>query len=108
VWAPAKAPTQDKLLYSRHNGKFFPEIVTHPRFGLPFGQDRLIPIWVATLEVTQKSRQVHLGSAGQMQDFFRLPRDGPHYRRAVAGFKRIFSATIFFGTRRRAQQERDD
>lgn len=33
-----------------------------------------------------------------MLEFFRLPKDGPHYRRVVAGFKRIFSATIFFGT----------
>jgi hypothetical protein len=33
-----------------------------------------------------------------MLDFFRLPKDGPHYRRLVNGFQRIFSATIFFGT----------
>src|SRR5207237_10395982 len=31
-------------------------------------------------------------------DFFLLPKDGPHYRRIVEGFKRIFAATIFFGT----------
>jgi hypothetical protein len=65
---------------------------------LPFGQDRLIPIWVATLAVTQKCRRVHFESASRMLEFFRLPRDGPHYRRMVAGFERIFSATIFFGT----------
>lgn len=33
-----------------------------------------------------------------MLDFFRLPKDGPHYRRLVDGFKRIFGATVFFGT----------
>jgi len=33
-----------------------------------------------------------------MLDFFRLPRDGFHYRRLVEAFKRVFGATIFFGT----------
>jgi hypothetical protein len=33
-----------------------------------------------------------------MLDFFRLSKDGRHYRRLVQGFQRIFAATIFFGT----------
>jgi hypothetical protein len=33
-----------------------------------------------------------------MLDFFRLPKDGFHYRRLVEAFKRVFGATIFFGT----------
>jgi hypothetical protein len=48
----------------------------HPEFGLPFGQDRLIPIWVATLAVQQKSRIVRFESAAQMLDFFHLSKDG--------------------------------
>jgi len=68
------------------------------RFGLPFGQDRLIPIWVATLAVQQKSRVVRFQSAAQILDFFRLSKDGRHYRRIVQGFQRVFAATIFFGT----------
>ncbi len=28
---------------------------------------------------------------------FDLPKDGPHYRRLVEGFKRIFTSTIYFG-----------
>jgi hypothetical protein len=86
------------LSYARRNGNFFLQIVAHPECGLPFGQDRLIPIWVATLALRQKSRQVHFDSAAQMLDFFRLPKDGFHYRRLVEAFKRIFGATIFFGT----------
>jgi hypothetical protein len=73
-------------------------VTAHPDFGLPFGQDRLIPIWVATLALQQKNRTIHFESAAQMLEFFRLPKDGPHYRRLVAGFQRIFAATIFFGT----------
>jgi hypothetical protein len=34
-----------------------------------------------------------------MLDFFHLRKDGPHYRRLVEGFQRLFGATIFFGTK---------
>jgi hypothetical protein len=94
---PLRRPPHGQAAHNRRNGRFFLEITAHPRFGLPYGQDRLIPIWVATLALRQKSRVVHFDSAAQMLDFFRLPRDGPHYRRMVQGFQRIFAATIFFG-----------
>jgi hypothetical protein len=95
---PLRRPPRNQLIHSRRNGRFFLDITGHPEFGLPFGQDRLIPIWVATLAVQQKSRIVHFESAAQMLDFFRLSKDGRHYRRIVQGFHRIFAATIFFGT----------
>jgi len=74
------------------------EITAHPRFGLPYGQDRLIPIWIATLTLKQKSRTVQFESPTQLLDYFRLPKDGAQYRRVKAAFQRIFAATIFFGT----------
>jgi hypothetical protein len=95
---PLRRPPRTQLIHSRRNGRLFLDITGHPEFGLPFGQDRLIPIWVATLAVQQKSRIVHFESAAQMLDFFRLSKDGRHYRRIVQGFHRIFAATIFFGT----------
>lgn len=95
---PLRRPPADELVHRRQNGKFFLEIVAHPRFGLPFGQDRLIPLWAATLAVKQKSRVVHFDCAAQILDFVQLPKDGLHYRRIVEGFQRIFAATIFFGT----------
>ena len=70
----------------------------HYETPVPFGQDRLIPIWVATLALRQKSRTVHFERAAQMLEFFRFPKDGRYYRRMVQGFQRIFASTIFFGT----------
>src|SRR5215467_10016282 len=70
----------------------------HYETPVPFGQDRLIPIWVATLALRQKTRTVHFKSAAQMLEFFRFPKDGRYYRRMVQGFQRIFASTIFFGT----------
>jgi len=95
---PLRRPPHGQTAHTRRNGRFSLEITAHPRFGLPYGQDRLIPIWIATLALKQKSRIVHFDSAAQMLDFFRLPKDGPHYRRIVQGFQRIFAATIFFGS----------
>jgi hypothetical protein len=74
------------------------EILGHPQFGLPYGQDRLLPIWIATLALQQKSRVIRFEKAAQILEFFKLPKDGPHYKRVVQGFQRLFAATIFFGT----------
>jgi hypothetical protein len=101
---PLRRPPQEQLTYARHNGHFLLEITAHPRYGLPYGQDRLIPIWVATLAVQQKSRVVHFSSAAQLLEFFRLPKDGPHYRRMVEGFQRVFAATVFFGTEQQPER----
>jgi hypothetical protein len=95
---PLRRPPQNQLLHTRRNGRFFLQIAAHPQFGLPFGQDRLIPVWIATLAVRNKTREVHFNTGAQMLDFFRLPKDGPHYRRLLGGFMRLFAATIFFGT----------
>ena len=95
---PLRRPPADQLTHTRRNGNFALDIVGHPRFGLPFGQDRLIPVWVATLAVLQKSRMVRFASPSQMLDYFELPKNGYHYTRIVQGFQRIFGATIFFGT----------
>jgi len=95
---PLRRPPKSRLVHARHSGRFFLHVTAHPDFGLPFGQDRLIPIWVATLALQQKNRTIHFASAAQMLDFFHRPKDDPHYRRLVGGFQRIFAATIFFGT----------
>jgi Plasmid encoded RepA protein len=95
---PIRRPPPGKLQHSRRNGRFKLDVIAHPEYGLPFGQDRLIPIWVATLAVRQKSRTVLFDSAAQILEEFDLPRDGPHYKRLVDGFKRLFTSTIYFGT----------
>lgn len=95
---PIRRPPAGTLQHTRRNGRFKLEVVAHPDYGLPFGQDRLIPLWVSTLAVRQKSRMVLFRSGAEILEEFDLPKDGPHYRRLVNGFKRIFSSTIYFGT----------
>ena len=86
--------------------EIFFHIIAHPDFGLPYGQDRLIPIWIATLAVRQKSNVVRFRAAAELLEFFHLSKDGRHYRRIVEGSKRVFAATIFFGTDEQANANR--
>jgi hypothetical protein len=95
---PVRRPTQSDLIYERRNGFFTLQITGHPEFGLPFGQDRLVPIFLSTLAVRQQSQTIRFQSAAQMLDTFGMAKGGKEYRRLVAAFERIFGATIFFGT----------
>jgi hypothetical protein len=96
---PLRRPASGQLTYSRHSGNFSLHTLGHPSYGLPFGQDRLIPIWVATLALRQKSRIVRFQSASELLAFFGLCPDGYHYRRLIDAFKRIFASIIFLAPR---------
>jgi Replication initiator protein A len=98
VGLPIRRPPRSSLVYERRNGLFTLQITGHPDFGLPFGQDRLVPIFLATLAVRQQSQIIRFKSAAQMLDTFGMAKGGKEYRRLVAAFERIFGATIFFGT----------
>ena len=95
---PLRRPPSAQLSHTRRNGKFFLQVIGHPQFGLPYGQDRLLPIWVATMAVRSRSRVIRFGAASEVLDFFHLFKDGKRYHRIMEGFQRIFAATIFFGT----------
>ena len=95
---PVKRPNPGCLLHERRNGQFVLQVTGHPSYGLPWGQDRLVPIFLATLAIRQQSARITFGSAAEMLDTFGLRQGGSQYRRLVASFQRIFGATIFFGT----------
>lgn len=95
---PIRRPPADQLLFERRNGHFTLQVTGHPEFGLPFGQDRLVPIFLATMAVRQQSRIVRFESGAELLDTFGLAKGGKEYRRLVSAFERIFGATIFFGT----------
>ena len=77
------------LRYTRRNGKFFLEIVGHPDHGVPFGQDRLVLLWLAT----------NFGSAAQILNDWGLQFNGSHYNRLAEAFNRVLGRTMFFGTK---------
>jgi hypothetical protein len=95
---PLRRPPKDQLTHSRRNGRFFLQVFGHPDFGLPFGQDRLVPIWVATQAIRLRSREVSFESGHQILTELGLARNGKNYRRLMDGFKRVFMSSIVFGT----------
>jgi hypothetical protein len=101
---PIKRPAAGQLLHERRNGQFVLQVAAHPSYGLPWGQDRLVPIFLATLAIRQQTSRVTLDSAAEMLDAFGMQQGGFQYRRLIGAFQRIFGATIFFGTD--AQRER--
>ncbi len=95
---PVRKPPKGTALYERRNGNFVLEITGHPNYGLPFGQDRIVPIYLATLAVRQQSQTIRFRTASEMLETFGMHKGGKEYRRLIAAFERIFGATIFFGT----------
>lgn len=95
---PVKKPSKNQLLHERRNGQFVLQVTGHPDYGLPFGQDRIVPIFLATLAVRQQSQTIRFKSATEMLDTFGMQQGGSQYRRLVAAFSRVFGATIFFGS----------
>lgn len=95
---PVRRPPRNSVLHERRNGQFVLQVTGHPSYGLPWGQDRLVPIFLATQAVRQKSPRITFESASEMLDTFAMQQGGSQYRRLVASFQRIFGATIFFGT----------
>lgn len=95
---PTRKLPPGQLLYTRRNGQFVLQVTGHPEFGIPYGQDRIVPIFLATLAVQQRSQTIRFRSAAEMLGIFGMHNGGKEYRRLVAAFQRIFGATIFFGT----------
>jgi Replication initiator protein A len=95
---PIKRPSNGTLLHERRNGQFLLQVTGHPQYGVPWGQDRLVPIFLATLAVRQQKQTITFRSAADMLDVFGMQQGGSQYRRLISAFQRVFGATIFFCT----------
>ena len=91
---PIRRLPAGQMLFERRNGHFTLQITGHPQFGLPFGQNRLVPIFLATLAVRQQSQVVRFESAAELLDTFGLAKGGKEYRRVRADLR----SGDFFGT----------
>lgn len=84
---PVRRLPKDQLLYERRNGRFVLQVTGHPAFGVPFGQDRLVPIFLATLAVQQKNQTIRFRTAAEMLETFGMQTGGKEYRRLVQAFR---------------------
>jgi hypothetical protein len=95
---PIRPLPQGTTSYRRQNGRFCLEIVGHPEWGVPFGQDRLVLLYLATQAVRFQTREVWFRSGGELLIEWGMPTNGTHYKRLFDAFRRVFGSTIFFGT----------
>jgi hypothetical protein len=51
------------------------------------GQDRLVPIFLATLAMRQQKQTITFRSAAEMLDVFGMQQGGSQYRRLIAAFQ---------------------
>jgi hypothetical protein len=61
---------------------------------LPFGQDRLVPLLLATEAVHWNSRTISLGPAYAILKRFGIAANGRDYLRLAHRFRRVFSVTL--------------
>ncbi len=101
---PVKRPGKGVLLHERRNGHFQLQVTGHPDHGLPWGQDRIVPIFLATLAIRQQKQAIRFRSAAEMLHTFGIQQGGSQYRRLAGSFQRVFGATIFFGTESQPQK----
>ena len=67
---PVKRPAKGVLMHERRNGQFVLQVIGHPRYGVPWGQDRLVPIFLATLAMRQRKQTITFRSAAEMLETF--------------------------------------
>ena len=95
---PIRRLAPGTLTYRRQNGRFCLEIAGHPNWGVPFGQDRLLVLFLATQAVRYQTREVRFRSGAELLVEWGMPTNGDHYKRLAGAFRRVFGSTIFFGT----------
>jgi len=95
---PIRQLPAGRLKYRRQNGKFCLEIIGHPEWGVPYGQDRLVLLYLATEAIRYQSPIVWFRSGAQILVEWGMPTNGAHYKRLFEAFRRVFGSSIFFGT----------
>src|ERR1700751_2965253 len=85
-------------MHERRNGQFVLQVVGHPQYGVPWGQDRLVPIFLATLAISQQSQRITFRRAAEMMVLFGMEQGGSQYRPLISASQRVFGATRCFGT----------
>ncbi|HEY6273744.1 MAG TPA: replication protein RepA [Terriglobales bacterium] len=85
---PVRRLARNTLEYSRQNGRFQLRVIAH----------RLLLIWIATMAIWHKAREIRFRSAATILETFSLPKDGRYYKRLIAGFEGIFYSTFFFSS----------
>lgn len=105
VFALTNLPNRriDDKIYERRNGRYFLRLATEIDTDLPYGQDRLLVLLLATEAKRQKSRQLNLGTARDILSKLNKSDDGYYYKWLAEGLNRLFTVSVSWGTRGEVQ-----
>lgn len=59
---PLNVRPKGALLYERRNGQFLLHATRNAKYGVPWGQDRLVPIFLATSAILQRKQTITLAA----------------------------------------------
>jgi hypothetical protein len=88
-------PTKEKE-FIRQNGDLRLKVYGDPELGIPYGQDRLIPIWLASaFQASGKPahNRIYFRSASDILRAFEIPIDGHEMQLLKERLQRVFKAT---------------
>ena len=91
-------PKTGLQVWERRNGSRYLRIEAADGQLLPYGQDRLVLLILATAACQQKSRVIRLGSESDILRLFGKSDAGVKYEHLAASFHRIMVASITWGT----------
>ena len=91
---PAR-PTKEQT-WVRRNGNARLTITSLEPGQIPFGADRLIPIFLATRAVQCKSKTITFDTVSEVLELFGLAASGINYKRLSASLRRVFQSSVFF------------
>jgi len=78
------------VLWTRRAGAIKVEILGHPDYGIPFGQDTLVVLYLAFEAKRQGSRKIRVNFYRDFMRMFEMnPNDGRKYRLVVDSLRRI-------------------
>ena len=87
---------QKELKYERVNGTFTLKVIGDPDFGVPFGQDRLVPFWLATAfraAGCPADNIIRFRSASDVLRAFHISPGGRELAMLKQRLERVFGAT---------------
>jgi len=93
--ANGKIAHEYEILWKRRAGAIKVEILGHPEFGVPHGQDTLIILYLAYEARRQGARKIKVNFYRDFMKVFEMnPNDGRKYRLVVESLRRIRNASF--------------
>lgn len=90
---PLQKPPKDYLEHISWDGNCTLSLTAHPRHGMPFGRDLLMPLWLYSEAYAQKSRTIRFDSGRSILRAMGLREDGDSFQWLTGSMNRNFYAT---------------